>query len=78
MTPGKRRNVGASVRARLMNRSRETSEDFQFLLERYARERFLLNVGRCDRSDTARGGSYWLDRFGRNLRCRIATLSIDI
>ena len=45
MTPGKRRNVGASVRARLMNRSRETSEDFQFLLERYARERFLYRLG---------------------------------
>lgn len=45
MTHGKRRNVGASVRARLMNRSRETSEDFQFLLERYARERFLYRLG---------------------------------
>ena len=45
MTHGKRRNVGASVRARLMNRSRETSEDIQFLLERYARERFLYRLG---------------------------------
>ena len=45
MTHGKRRNVGASVRARLMNRSRETSEDFQFLLQRYAAERFLYRLG---------------------------------
>lgn len=45
MTHGKRRNVSASVRARLMNRSRETSEDFQFLLERSARERFLYRLG---------------------------------
>ena len=45
MTHGKRRNVGASIRARLMNRSRETSEDFQFLLERYTRERFLYRLG---------------------------------
>ena len=36
MTRGKPQNVGASVRARLMNRSRETGDDFQFLLERYA------------------------------------------
>ena len=45
MTRRERRNVGASARARLMNRSRETSEDFQFLLERYARERFLYRLG---------------------------------
>ena len=35
------RNVGASVRARWLNRSRETGEDFQSLLRRYAAERFL-------------------------------------
>ena len=37
--------MGASVRARLMNRSRETGEDFQFLLQRYAAERFLYRLG---------------------------------
>ena len=45
MTRGGRRNVGASVRARLLNRSRQTGEDFQFLLERYAAERFLYRLG---------------------------------
>jgi len=39
------RNVAASVRARLLNRSRETREDFQFLLQRYAGERFLYRLG---------------------------------
>ena len=37
--------MGASVRARLMNRSRETGEDFQFLLQRYAAERFRYRLG---------------------------------
>ena len=45
MTREKPRNVGASVRARLLNRSRQTGEDFQFLLERYAAERFLYRLG---------------------------------
>ena len=45
MTRGKPQNVGASVRARLMNRSRETGEDFHFLLQRYAAERFLYRLG---------------------------------
>ena len=47
MTRG-RRNVGASVRARLMNRSRATGEDFQFLLQRYAAERFLYRLGESE------------------------------
>lgn len=45
MTREKPRNIGASVRARLLNRSRQTGEDFQFLLERYAAERFLYRLG---------------------------------
>jgi hypothetical protein len=44
------RDVAASVRARLLARSRETSEDFQFLLQRYASERFLY---RNERSETS-------------------------
>ena len=39
------RNVGASVRARLMQRSRETGDDFQLLLQRYGAERFLFRLG---------------------------------
>ena len=39
------RNVAASVRVRLLNRSRQRGEDFQFLLHRYAAERFLYRLG---------------------------------
>ena len=51
MTRGRPRNVGASIRARLLNRSRETGEDFQFLLERYAAERFLYRLGQSPYRD---------------------------
>ena len=47
MTRRPLQNVGASVRARLLNRSRESGEDFQFLLQRYAAERFLYRLGTC-------------------------------
>ena len=40
-----RLNMAASVRARLLNRSRATGDDFQFLLQRYAGERFLYRLG---------------------------------
>ena len=40
-----RKTCAASVRDRLLNRSRETGEDFQFLLQRYASERFLYRLG---------------------------------
>ena len=46
MTKRPLKNVGASVRARLLARSRETGEDFQSLLWRYAIERFLFRLGR--------------------------------
>ena len=42
------RDVSASVRTRLLNRSREKGEDFQFLLQRYAAERFLHRLGESD------------------------------
>ncbi len=45
MISGSPRNVGASVRARLLNRSRETGDEFQSLLRRYAAERFLYRLG---------------------------------
>jgi predicted nucleotidyltransferase component of viral defense system len=38
-------NVAASVRDRLLDRSRRAGEDFQFLLQRYAAERFLYRLG---------------------------------
>jgi hypothetical protein len=39
------RDIAASIRARLLARSRETGDDFQFLLQRYASERFLYRLG---------------------------------
>jgi len=45
MTRESLRNVGASVRAWLLERSRRTGEGFQFLLQRYAAERFLHRLG---------------------------------
>jgi type I restriction enzyme S subunit len=45
------RNVAASVHARLLSRSRETREDFQFLLQRYAAERFLYRLGESRHRD---------------------------
>ena len=46
MSGGELRNVGASIRARLLKKSRETGEDFQFLLQRYVAERFLYRLGK--------------------------------
>jgi hypothetical protein len=51
MTRRPPRNVAASVRARLLNRSRATGEDFQFLFHRYAAERFLYRLGRSAHRD---------------------------
>ena len=48
----KTRNVGASVRARLLDRARTEHSDFQILLTRYTLERLLyrLSVSQyCDR-----------------------------
>lgn len=39
------KDVAASIRGRLLASSRETGEDFQFLLQRYASERFLYRLG---------------------------------
>ena len=38
-------NVAASIRARLQRHSKSSGEDFQFLLQRYASERFLYRLG---------------------------------
>ena len=45
MTGRRLRNIGASVRARLLERSRKTGERFEFLLQRYGAERFLYRLG---------------------------------
>lgn len=44
-------NSAPSVRARLLNLSKQTGEDFQALLNRYAIERFLYRLGASDRPD---------------------------
>ncbi|MGO8867311.1 MAG: nucleotidyl transferase AbiEii/AbiGii toxin family protein [Alphaproteobacteria bacterium] len=51
MTSRPLKNVAASVRARLLDRSRVTREDFQFLLQRYAAERFLYRLGKSAHRD---------------------------
>jgi predicted nucleotidyltransferase component of viral defense system len=38
------RNMGASIRARLLNLSRDSNQSFQMLLTRYALERFLYRL----------------------------------
>ena len=48
MTRRSLRNVAASVRTKLLNRSRATDEDYQFLLQRYAAERFLHRLGESE------------------------------
>ena len=40
----KRRNVAASVRARLLAKARETRQDFNLVLTRYALERLLYRI----------------------------------
>ena len=44
-------NVAASVRARLLNHAHQRGEDFQFVLHRYAAERFLYRLGKCDQRE---------------------------
>ena len=43
-TPSPRRNPAASVRQRLLNRARQTGEDFNLVLTRYAVERLLFRL----------------------------------
>lgn len=45
-------NSPASVRARLLNVSKQTGEDFQAILTRYAIERFLYRLGVSDQRNT--------------------------
>lgn len=47
------RNVGASVRARLLGRAREERSDFQLLLTRYALERLLYRLSISTRASAS-------------------------
>jgi predicted nucleotidyltransferase component of viral defense system len=46
------KNMGASVRARLLRLSTERGEDFQLLLTRYANERLLYRLARSRHADS--------------------------
>lgn len=45
------RNVAASVRARLLNRARETKQDFNLVITRYAIERLLYRISISKHAD---------------------------
>src|ERR1700719_5415896 len=49
--PREPRNIGASVRARLLDRARAERSDFQILLTRYALERLLYRLSRSEHRD---------------------------
>ena len=67
MTRRPLRNVAASVRTRLLNRSRARDEDFQFLLQRYAAERFLHRLGESEhRSRLVLKGAMLLALWGES------------
>jgi len=70
MTP---KNVPASIRARLLNLSRKWQEDFQMLLNRFARERLLYRLSRSPYHDRfiLKGAmlfSVWADKPFRSTR----------
>lgn len=70
MTP---KDIAASIRARLLNLSRETQEDFQMLLNRYARERLLYRLSQSPHRDrfVLKGAtlfSIWTDKPFRSTR----------
>jgi predicted nucleotidyltransferase component of viral defense system len=70
MTP---KDIAASIRARLLNISRETQEDFQMLLNRYARERLLYRLSQSPLRDrfVLKGAtlfSVWVEKPFRSTR----------
>ncbi len=48
---GDKRNLAASVAARLLNRAKQTGDDYQTLLTGYCLERFLYRLGRSELRD---------------------------
>lgn len=67
------KNVAASVRDRLLARSRETGEDFQFFLWRYVVERFLFRLSHspCRDRFVLKGAmlfAVWNESFHRQTR----------
>jgi hypothetical protein len=46
-----RTNLAASVASRLLNRARQTGDDYQMLLTSYCLERFLYRLAASDRRE---------------------------
>lgn len=49
---GRKRNLSASVAARLLNRARQSGEDYQTLLTSFCFERFLYRLGASEVRDS--------------------------
>ncbi len=64
------KNMGASVRARLLNVKRATGRDFQLLLMQYAYERLLYRLSVSDRADrfVLKGGMLLMTWFDDPVR----------
>lgn len=64
------KNLAASLRAKLLSRSRERNEDFQFVLGRWIAERFLYRLGISRKSDqfVLKGATLFLVWKGELLR----------
>jgi hypothetical protein len=64
--------VAASLRAKLLEHTRQTKQDFQFVLDRWAGERFLFRLGQSKHREqfVLKGATlflshqpHWLTRF---------------
>lgn len=68
--PERRRNIAASVRARLLNIAREKGLDFQLVLTRYALERLLHRLSQTDHRDRyiLKGAMLLASRFDAPMR----------
>ena len=51
MTKPGAKNIGASVRQRLLNKARETGRPFSELLQYFAMERFLYRLSQSEHAD---------------------------
>jgi hypothetical protein len=67
------RNIGASVRARLLDRARAAITDFQILLTRYALEQLLYRLSVSDLRERASEFPQQVGRrsFGSAAPCRL-------
>jgi hypothetical protein len=69
-------NLAASVAARLLNRARQTGDDYQSLLTSYCLERFLYRLAVSDRRERFVLKGAMLLRLWSERPCR-ATLDLD-